>query len=121
MIALGATTFWEEYDPKMTGDEHYAMYGEPFDKSLCHAWAAGPIYLFGKYLLGVAPTSEGYKTFEVAPALDAGDFSGIVPTPRGDIEVIVKNGQCIVRTSLTGGVLICKNKRSEIVPDNIGG
>jgi hypothetical protein len=29
------------------------MYGRPFGKSLCHAWGASPIYLLGKYYLGV--------------------------------------------------------------------
>lgn len=38
MIDLGATTFWEEYDPTQTGDTHYGMYGMPYGKSLCHAW-----------------------------------------------------------------------------------
>jgi alpha-L-rhamnosidase len=30
MLDLGATTFWEEYDPSLKGAEHYAMYGNPF-------------------------------------------------------------------------------------------
>jgi alpha-L-rhamnosidase len=55
MLNLGATSFWEEYDPSKTGAEHYAMYGRPFGKSLCHAWGASPIYLLGKYYLGVKP------------------------------------------------------------------
>ena len=117
MLKLGATTFWEEFDPQMSGDEHLAMYGEPYDKSLCHAWAAGPIYLFGRYLLGVAPTGEGYSTFEVQPALDAGNFTGTVPTPQGDISVEVKDGRCIVRTALSGGVFIRGEERYPIIPN----
>nr|GFC72823.1 hypothetical protein [Tanacetum cinerariifolium] len=40
MLDLGATSFWEEYDPAKKGAEHYSMYGRPFGKSLCHAWGA---------------------------------------------------------------------------------
>ena len=38
MIALGTTTFWEEFDPSLANDAHYGMYGVAFGKSLCHAW-----------------------------------------------------------------------------------
>ncbi len=55
MLALGATTFWEAYDPAKSGDQHYAFYGRPFGKSLCHAWAAGPVYLLSKALWDVTP------------------------------------------------------------------
>ncbi len=50
MLAQGATTFWEAYDPANSGHQHYAFYGRPFGKSLCHAWAAGPVYLLSKAL-----------------------------------------------------------------------
>ncbi len=69
MIDLGATTIWEAYDPQNKGIRHYQMYDFKYDKSLCHAWGAGPIYLLGRFCLGVYPTSVGYKTFEVKPVL----------------------------------------------------
>ena len=50
MIERGAVTIWEEFDPKVEGAKQYAMYGDPFGKSLCHAWGASPVYLMGKYL-----------------------------------------------------------------------
>ncbi|MCI8834954.1 MAG: alpha-L-rhamnosidase [Ruminococcus sp.] len=67
MLKQGAVTFWEEYDPEAPKEEQYGMYGDPFGKSLCHAWAASPIYLLGKYFLGVRPLSAGYQTYEVQP------------------------------------------------------
>ncbi|MFD0670932.1 amylo-alpha-1,6-glucosidase [Cohnella sp. GCM10027633] len=88
MIELGATTFWEEYDPSLADDEHYAMYGMPFGKSLCHAWGAGPIYLIGKYFLGVTPTSPGYETYRIAPHLGGLDsMRGTVPTGVGQVSL----------------------------------
>lgn len=88
MLKLGATTFWEEYDPSLQGTEHYAMYGEPFDKSLCHAWGASPIYLIGKYYLGITPILPGYETYQIKPNLGALKWiQGTVPTPEGDIKL----------------------------------
>src|SRR5690606_31389645 len=45
MLKLGATSFWEEYNPAKKGTDHYSMYGRKFGKSLCHAWGASPMYL----------------------------------------------------------------------------
>ena len=49
MLDLGATSFWETFDPRQTGAGHYAMYGRKYGKSLCHAWGASPIYLLARY------------------------------------------------------------------------
>ncbi len=57
MLDAGAVTFWEEYDPKKPAQAQYAMYGDPFGKSLCHAWAASPIYLLARYFIGLTPDS----------------------------------------------------------------
>ena len=53
MLREGATSFWEKYNPEEQGTQHLQMYGRPYGKSLCHAWGASPIYLLGKYYLGV--------------------------------------------------------------------
>lgn len=88
MLDLGATSFWEKYDPEDEGDEHYAMYGRPFGKSLCHAWGASPIYLLGRYYVGVEPTSPGYETYSIQPRLgDLEWFEGEVPTPWGAVQL----------------------------------
>jgi hypothetical protein len=88
MLNEGATSFWEKYNPNEKGTEHLAMYGRPFGKSLCHAWGASPLYLLGKYYLGVAPETPGYKTFNIRPELgDLQWMEGTVPTPNGEIKV----------------------------------
>lgn len=94
MLKLGATSFWELYNPTESGEQHYAMYGRRFGKSLCHAWGASPVYLLGRYYLGVTPTSPGFKTYDVKPNLGGLDWiEGDVPTPWGRIHVYAdKNG-----------------------------
>jgi hypothetical protein len=90
MLKEGATTFWEKYNPTEKGTQHLAMYGRPYGKSLCHAWGASPVYLFGKYYLGVKPLKAGYKEYEVRPVLGGLQWlRGAVPTPFGLIHVFM--------------------------------
>jgi hypothetical protein len=70
------------------GAARYAMYGKPFGMSLCHAWGASPLYLLGKYYLGVKPTQPGYAAYVVEPDLGGLKWiDGTVPTPQGNIAV----------------------------------
>ena len=88
MLREGATSFWEKYNPDEQGTEHLAMYGRPYGKSLCHAWGASPIYLLGKYYLGVRPTKAGYEEYEIRPTLGGLKWmEGTIPTPNGEIRV----------------------------------
>lgn len=115
MLRLGATTIWEEFDPKKKGIEHYEMYGGKYEKSLCHAWGASPIYLLGKYALGVKPTEAGYATFEVKPNLMSfGEISGTVPTPNGNVFVSLNEKTCEVTSEIDGGTLILDDKKYKI-------
>ena len=112
MLRLGATSFWETYDPTESGVQHYAMYGRPFGKSLCHAWGASPIYLFGKYFLGVTPTAPGYQTYLVEPDLGGLKWmKGEVPTPAGNIVVSVTEKQIFVQTVGGTGTLRFKSAK----------
>lgn len=111
MLRLGATTIWEEFDPKKSGIEHYEMYGGKYEKSLCHAWGASPIYLLGKYALGVRPTKAGYEEYIVAPnKMPFGDFEGKVPTPKGDVFVKISDTGCTILSQIDGGTLLLNNK-----------
>ena len=100
MLRLGATSFWELYNPAESGAQHYAMYGRRFGKSLCHAWGASPAYLLGKYFLGVVPTSPGFATYEAKPNLGGLDWiEGDVPTPWGTIHVFAdRHGSRVTET-----------------------
>jgi hypothetical protein len=111
MLHLGATSFWEEYDPSKHGAEHYAMYGRAFGKSLCHAWGASPIYLLGKYYLGVSPTSPGYATYVVQPSLGGLQWmQGKVPTPHGTINIWCDIKQIKIISTEGEGTLRIKSK-----------
>lgn len=111
MLDLGATTIWEEYDPTQSGTEHYAMYGNAYGKSHCHAWGASPIYLLGKYYLGVTPTSPGYETFTVKPYLGHfGYIKGTVPINGGSVKIKLDNEQLSVITDKDGGLLVYNGK-----------
>lgn len=111
MLEQGATSFWEKYDPKQSGNEHLEMYGRPYGKSLCHAWGASPIYLFGKYYFGVQPTSAGYKTYEVKPNLGGLKWmEGKVPTPNGEVELYCSTKEIKVQASEGDGTLIITSK-----------
>jgi alpha-L-rhamnosidase len=120
MLNLGATTIWEEFDPTKSGIEHYEMYGGKYEKSLCHAWGASPIYLLGKYALGVRPTDVGYKSFEVVPNLMCfKNFEGKVPTPTSEIYVKATKDEISVLAGIDGGVLVLGDKRYTIVKDEM--
>jgi hypothetical protein len=111
MLQLGATSIWEAYDPSQSGDEHYAMYGRPFGKSLCHAWGANPVYLFGKYLLGVKPTSPGYRTYLIEPSLAGLEWiKGKVPTPDGVLEIFMDKEKLKVKSAQGQGIVRIKSK-----------
>ncbi|MFV0564740.1 MAG: alpha-L-rhamnosidase C-terminal domain-containing protein [Flavobacteriaceae bacterium] len=111
MLDLGATSFWEKYDPNQSGKTHLEMYGRPYGKSLCHAWGASPVYLFGRYYLGVEPTSPGYKTYEVKPNLGGLRWmEGQVPTPNGNIELHCSTTEIKIKTSEGEGTLIINSK-----------
>ena len=120
MLALGATTLYEQYDPTQTGAEHYSMYGRPFEKSLCHAWSCSPIYLLGRYRLGVVNTGIAYDTFEVRPCMgDLQYFNGTVPLPQGEVRVEAsrKEDGMHVRVTATapGGTLVLGKKKYTLV------
>jgi hypothetical protein len=111
MLKLGATSFWEEYNPTKSGADVYAMYGRPFGKSLCHAWGASPIYLLGKYYIGVKPTSPGYQTYTIEPNLGGLQWmQGSVPTPVGNIDVYCSSTQIKVKGDTGTGTLRFKSK-----------
>jgi hypothetical protein len=54
MISSSATTLWENF---------------PASGTFNHAWSGGPLTLLAEEVAGVTPTSPGFATFDVQPAL----------------------------------------------------
>ena len=119
MLKEGATSFWEVYDPDEKGSGHFAMYGRPFARSLCHAWGASPVYLLGKHFLGVRPTASGYSSYIVEPHLGMLEWmDGAVPTPRGTVKVNVRKDRVEVVGCPDGtGTLIWSGMTRRINPN----
>ncbi|MBN2046617.1 MAG: hypothetical protein JW750_02140 [Anaerolineaceae bacterium] len=117
MLELGATTFWEEFNPKQSGVDHYGMYGQAFDRSLCHAWGASSIYLLGRYYLGVYPTKDGYEEFEVCPNNGGLEqISGTVPVQDGFVTVVSDGQTATITTDRSGGWFVAGGQHLPIIP-----
>jgi hypothetical protein len=109
MLKEGATSFWEKYNPEEHGTQHLAMYGRPYGKSLCHAWGASPVYLLGKYYLGVKPVKPGYEEFAIQPTLGGLQWmEGTVPTPNGEIKLSMNDHAVKVTATEGQGYLTLK-------------
>ena len=111
MLAQGATTCWEAYDPNWPkSDFHANLYADGnhgYFVSLCHGWSSGPTSWLTERVLGVRPTGAGYRTAEIAP--DLGDLAwaeGDVPTPQGLIHVRAEKAEngLAVQVTLPSGV-----------------
>lgn len=113
MLKEGATTFWETYDPQEKYPQRLAMYGHRYGKSLCHAWGASPIYLFGKHFLGIRPVKPGYAEWEAAPCLGGLKWmKGDVPTPDGNIHLEMTPRKITVKADgCGGGTLLFKSRK----------
>jgi hypothetical protein len=115
MLQEGATSFWEKYNPEESGTQHLTMYGRPYGKSLCHAWGASPIYLLGKYYLGVQPTKAGYEEYTICPVLgDLEWMEGKVPTPHGPISIRADRHSISILAPYGKGRLLLNSKEYEI-------
>ncbi len=92
-IDLGLTTWGETSQVETT-------------RSDCHAWGASPIYLLGKYFLGVKPVNPGYTTYQVKPQLGGLQWmEGTVPTPNGQINIYCSSKEIKVRADEGIGTL----------------
>jgi len=106
MLDLGATTFWEAYDPSWP-KEHFhdhlkADDGEGTFVSLAHGWSAGPTAWLTENVLGIRPKTGGFKSVEISPHLEDLQWaSGSVPTPHGILSVKVEKKDKGLRVNLT--------------------
>lgn len=118
MLDRGADTFWEEFKPDQPEEEQYSMYGDKYGKSLCHAWGASPIYLIGRYFMGVRPVTPAYASFEVKPQLGQFErFECTFPVGEGSVWMRYENGILKVKADRPGGVLKAGQDSYELETD----
>ncbi len=116
MVQAGATTFWEEFEKGKPWQNQLGMYGLKYGKSLCHAWGASPIYLIGRYLLGVYPTAAGYTKFCVEPRLaDIDGVDAIVPVCGGSVHIVKDERGITVCADVEGGTLLWRGSAFPLV------
>jgi hypothetical protein len=95
MLERGLTTFAEEPDPT---------------RSDCHAWSSSPLYHFLSLIAGIRPSSPGFETVRIAPALGAlPEIKAEMPHHLGMITMDLKRGsgdaikgQVVLPDGLTG-------------------
>ncbi len=76
MNDLGSTITTEAWDEEIQPDMDWN-----------HAWGASPANLIPRYVMGIRPTSPGFKTFLVAPQFgDLSSVSATLPTVAGAIQ-----------------------------------
>ncbi len=92
MIAEGATSFWEAYDPSWPKDDpHVDLQADDtagYRISLAHGWSSGPTFWLMEQVLGIQPTAPGFAKTTIRPDLvDLEWAKGAEPTPQGLLKV----------------------------------
>lgn len=120
MLALGATTFWEDFDlewlrgsgrideiPKENAQDVHGSKGAfcyiGYRHSLCHGWSAGVIPYLVENVLGVRVLEKGMKKLLIRPNLSGLQYAkGSIPTPYGNVSIsCVSDGQGKVKTEVS--------------------
>ena len=115
MLEIGATSFFEDFDPawcenagridELTPEDLDDVHGDRgaycyvgFRHSLCHGWSSGVAAYMSRYLLGVNVKEPGCKKIEITPHMgDLKFIEGTYPTPYGVVQLrheIDENGKC---------------------------
>ncbi len=97
MIAEGATSFWEAYDPSWPKQDFHATLEADgragYFVSLAHGWSSGPTSWLMEQILGIRPTREGFRKVTIRPDLAGLSWAkGAEPTPFGLIRVDITSG-----------------------------
>ena len=101
MLAMGATTFWEDFDidwmpgacpidrlPQAGETDIHGDFGafcyKNFRHSLCHGWSSGPVPYLMEKVLGITFLQPGGQSIRVSPSLgDLAWAEGTYPLPGG--------------------------------------
>ena len=129
MVNYGATTTFEVYRPlwnDVIGPNDAVPNTQCGIVSLCHPWGAGPVKWLNEEVLGIVPTSPGFKTYDILPhpGRTLTNVSGKTPTPYGSIAASfdISSGRCSFSApkGTTGRIGIPKAEKS-IVKISVNG
>lgn len=125
MIAEGATSFWESYDPRWPKRDFHAHLQADnktgYYVSLAHGWSSGPTAWLMEEILGIHATAAGFREVTIRPDLAGLKWArGSEPTPRGLITVDVRQGSTIITipTGTVARVLVPINGSGRAVLSN---
>ncbi len=112
-LDYGGTTYFEVFRPdwvRMLGTNDPVPNSQSGWTSLAHPWSSGVTAWLSHDVLGIRPTSPGYRTFDFGPRPGSGlDFvAGSVPTPYGEV-----SGRLDVRTG-TGRLTVPRGTTARI-------
>lgn len=119
MLAMGATSFWEDFDirwmenaariDEITPEDKKDIHGDfgrhcykQFRHSLCHGWASGPTPFLSEQIAGIEILEPGCKKLRIRPNL--GDLEWIkveYPTPFGNVLVEAEQIDGEVKTNIS--------------------
>lgn len=101
MIRYGGTTTFETYRPSWNaeiGMNDAVPNTQSGMTSLCCPWGAGPVKWLNEEVLGIVPTTPGFKTYDILPhpGRTLTWVAGNTPTPFGEISAgfDVTSGDC---------------------------
>ena len=110
MLAEGATSYWEAYDPAwFKGDFHASLQadnGSGYFVSLAHGWSSGPTPWLMEEVLGIHATGAGFSQVDIRPDLIGLQWAkGAEPTPNGLLKVDLQQKQGLaIALDLPSGV-----------------
>ena len=82
MIELGSTVTLEAWDQKFKPNLTWN-----------HAWGAAPANVIARDLIGIRPASPGFREIVIQPRIGNLPKASLkMPTPRGDVSVVIENG-----------------------------
>jgi len=115
MLNLGATSFWEIYDPSFNNGDWHANMTNFFNSvanqgsnryfvSLAHGWSSGPAAWLHEQILGITPYAPGFKTLQIRPDLAWLQFAGGTElTPQGTVSINITSAGTSVQLDLPIG------------------
>jgi hypothetical protein len=121
MIKYGGTTTFEVYRPSwnaVIGPNDAVPNTQCGIVSLCHPWGAGVVKWLNEEVLGIVPTTPGFKTYDILPhpGRTLTSVSGKTPTPLGVISASfnTSTGKCSVSApkGTTGRIGIPKAEKT---------